>query len=98
MAIRKHPWDATADAKAAQTAGWRLDRDLFYWRRRRSGDIVIPEGHAYFGFTTEETPKNDRVFVRSAAYALAFDRGVVAPYNPDLSVAELEETAVGPKP
>jgi hypothetical protein len=97
MTIRKHPWDKTADAKAAYAAGWRLDQDLFYWRRRRSGDIVIPEGHAYFGFTTEEL-KNDRVFVRSAAYALSFDRGVVAPYSPDLSVAELEEAAVGPRP
>lgn len=54
-----------------------------YWRPRRPGDIVIPEGCAYFGLTTEDLPEN-RVYVRSASYALAYDRGVVPPYRSNL--------------
>ena len=65
---------------AAFNAGWRLDRDGWWWRWRKPGDIVIPDGAAYFGFTMEDVPDEDKVFIRSAAYALAYDRGEVTPY------------------
>ena len=92
-ALRKHSWDTTADAEAAHEAGWRIDRDLMYWRKRRAGDIVIPEGCAYFGLTTEDLPEN-RVYVRSASYALAYDRGVVPPYRPNLKAEKSDPKLV----
>lgn len=78
--FRQLPWDTTEDAKAAHRAGWRIDHDDFYWRQRRLGDILLPEGSSYFGLTTEDLPEN-RVYVRSASYALAYDRGVIPPYK-----------------
>lgn len=78
---RKLPEDSEADARAAVSAGWRIDSDDWWWRWRGPQDIVIGPGNAHFGFTNEDLPNDDKVFVRSAAYALAFDRGEVTPYE-----------------
>lgn len=90
---RRHSWDTPADANAAHAAGWRIDQDLMYWRKRQPGDIVIPEGCAYFGLTTEDLPE-DRVYVRSASYALAYDRGVVPPYRANLRALDSDPALV----
>ena len=46
-------------------------------RKRKAGDPVIGEGYSHFGFTTEDTPADDQCFVRSAALALSYDKGVL---------------------
>lgn len=80
-AIRKLEWDNEQDATAALAAGWRLDADDWWWRKRKPTDIVIPASYAHFGFTMEDAPAEDSVYVRSAAFALAFDRGELIAYK-----------------
>lgn len=60
---------------------WHLDEDDWWSRPRRSNDPAIPDGNAHFGFTTEELPHDDKVYVRSTAYALAYDRGEIIPFD-----------------
>jgi len=61
-------------AERIRQRGWRLDSDMWWIRYRRKGDIEVDQCH--FGFTTKH-----RVYVRSARYALAYDRGEVIPFK-----------------
>lgn len=62
----------------ARASGWKLDKDDFWSRDRVKKDKVLHDV-AYFGFTTEKPGELGRVYVRSAIYALAYDKGVVTP-------------------
>ena len=72
--------DSIEDFRAAVAAGWWLDEDCWWVRNLRDDDKSIDECH--FGFTTRDFPEDDTgrncVFVRSAKYALSYDRGVIA--------------------
>lgn len=77
-----------ACAAVARQRGWRIDADHFWTRPLREGDIDITDGNAHFGFTVTVTddcsdlPAGPSVFVRCAAYALAYDHGKITPYEP----------------
>jgi hypothetical protein len=60
----------------ARVAGWKLDKDDLWSRDRVRKDKVL-RGVDYFGFTTEKKGELGKVYVRSAIYALAYDKGVV---------------------
>jgi len=59
----------------APPSGWSVDKDLWFTRARRSGDIDLTSEACHFGFTLP-----DEVFVRTAAFALCYDRGHVVPW------------------
>jgi hypothetical protein len=63
--------------------GWSIDLDDWWWRPMQPSDKQFDASH--FGFTTQDFgPGEDGancVFVRSPAYALSYDRGVIVPYS-----------------
>jgi hypothetical protein len=67
----------------ALTDGWSIDEDSWWWRPIKPGELHFDECH--FGFTTEHFEEGEEcancVFVRSPAYALSYDRGVIVPYS-----------------
>jgi len=62
------------DATAALRAGWHVDADGWFVREMRGSDIDFNGSHPHFGFTYA-----GEVYVRNAAYALAYDRGEIVP-------------------
>lgn len=60
------------DRQLAHYAGWRVDDDLWFCRARRPADIDISAATPHVGFTMP-----DEVYVRSARFALMYDRGEI---------------------
>lgn len=60
------PWEASD----ARNAGWRVDHDQWWTRRRRAkGDYNLIE-QSHLGFTTDSA-----IYLRLARYCLAYDKG-----------------------
>jgi hypothetical protein len=80
----KLEWDSAADAAEARRRGWKIDQDDWWYRDMRGEDKMFSE-ESHFGFTISELSTNnkliDRVYVRSAEYALSYDKGVIIPYR-----------------
>lgn len=74
--------DSLADRQEAGRHGWRVDEDGWYVRRHVEDDVNIPEGADHFGFILDaEADAPAEVYVRTAAYALAYDRGEITPWE-----------------
>lgn len=87
----KLPEDSAANAAAATAAGWSLDEDLWWHRPHRDGDIPIPPGNAHFGFDMLDAPSDNwrrEAYVRSAAFALSYDKGIIIPSAANDQAAE----------
>jgi len=59
----------TLELKALRD-GWKIDRDNFWYRRKRKGDKPIPEARSDIGADT-----NTMIYCRSAKIALNYDKG-----------------------
>lgn len=63
------------DTSEPAPAGWAIDRDGWYLRLTKPGDVEISDrDEPHFGFV-----EGGKVYVRSAEYARNYDRGVVTP-------------------
>lgn len=75
--------DGLHDRQLAHHAGWRVDNDLWFCRIRRPADLDISANAPHFGFTTP-----NEVYVRSARYALTYDRAELPPADTTPKTAE----------